>query len=1018
MTRIKGHRRVCAGLVSVVACLLLLPATAVPATAGSPAATPSSAGNDGEEVQPPAIRLRAATFVPQLGQSPEIPPGLSAESVKRPSDYHIVQLDGPVRSEWIDALEAEGAEVLAYVPDYALKVRMTRAETDAVAALDEVAWVGPFHPAYKLSSDVASPPTDLYRVRIEQGADVAGTLTAVTKSGASVIRAEGNQALVVATRGQVEAIARVDDTAWIEPFTFHDRHNELGGGVIMGAAVADAAGYDGSTQTVAVADTGLGDGTASGGHSTISAGRITGIFDWSAPSAGGCYNVHPDGPQDVDSGHGTHTSVSAVGAGTASGAGRGTAPAANLVFQAVEEYLDIQGLCSVGNPDGYYLIGLPLDLHSLYQQAYDAGARVHSNSWGTDVAGEYTVDSADTDDFVWDNPDLLVTFSAGNEGVDSNADGVVDNDSTGSPATAKNVLAVGASENDRAGDYACDEALTYTSSDTYQAGLTCTTMSGQNVLGTAGPRWGFTAEPLASDVTAGNSQQMAPFSSRGPTDDGRIKPDVVAPGTWVLSGFSSRYRQGYGGTVNPENGLYQWDGWGMPRSGDLKYMGGTSMSNPLAAGGTAVVRDFYEKQHSHAASAALVKATLINSAVDLADENNDGADDNDFPIPNSHEGWGRIDLAAATDGSRTFVDDAAGLTTAQSSTYEVQVPPLSGPLKVSLAWSDYPSTEGAATNLVNDLDLEVTAPDDTTYLGNAFSGGWSQSGGSSDDVNNVENVYVESPPAGTWTVTVAGTNVPMGPQPFALVTNAAELPLIVPGGAVVSEAPGGSVLQIPVSMSPSSAVPVTVDWHTLDTGGPVPGSDYLSDGGTLTFLPGETDKTVSIQVLDDCEDEAGDALGAEWLGVAFSNATNATIDTSFFGLGLGLIFDNDDPAPVIVPGHVLATEGDSGTKIVNAPVSLSAPAGAGCPVTADWHTFDAPGEPVDGEDYVSAGGQVTFEPGESEATVPFEIIGDTEFEAGNALGAEWAAVQYSNPTNATIDTSFFGLGLILITNDD
>ena len=78
-------------------------------------------------------------------------------------------------------------------------------------------------------------------------------------------------------------------------------------------------------------------------------------------------------------------------------------------------------------------------------------------------------------------------------------------------------------------------------------------------------------------------------------------------------------------------------------------MGGTSMASPLAAGAVAVVRDFYQDTDGLSASAALVKATLINSAYDLLDENNDGVDDNDFPIPNMHEGWGRIDLAAATD---------------------------------------------------------------------------------------------------------------------------------------------------------------------------------------------------------------------------------------------------------------------------------------------------------------------------------------------------------------------------------
>jgi hypothetical protein len=196
------------------------------------------------------------------------------------------------------------------------------------------------------------------------------------------------------------------------------------------------------------------------------------------------------------------------------------------------------------------------------------------------------------------------------------------------------------------------------------------------------------------------------------------------------------------------------------------------MSAPLTAGGAAVVRDFYQKAHSRSASAALVKATLINSAVDMLDENNDGVNDNDFPIPNVHEGWGRVNLVNATDGSHKFAEHTAGVSTGGKATYKFSVNTGGAHLKVTLVWSDYPSTETAAKNLVNDLDLVVTAPDGvTTYLGNVFSGGWSQTGGSADRTNNVENVYVRLAAAGTWTLEVRGYNVANGPQPFALVVD-------------------------------------------------------------------------------------------------------------------------------------------------------------------------------------------------------------------------------------------------------
>jgi VCBS repeat-containing protein len=435
--------------------------------------------------------------------------------------------------------------------------------------------------------------------------------------------------------------------------------------------------------------------------------------------------------------------------------------------------VDFRGICAASNPDGYYLIGIPDDFRPLFQEAYTGGARIHSNSWGSDANGDYTIDSANVDDFVWNHRDMAITYSAGNEGIDANGDGLIDNDSTGSPATAKNVITIGASENDRQGDNPCDPALTYITIDN-PTQTTCAQQGGQNLYRVYGQAWpdDYPAEPIKSDQAAGNAEQMAAFSSRGPTDDGRIKPDVVAPGTHILSGYADLHQQQYDSTVNLLN-QQQHDGWVIPMDSLYKYFGGTSMSNPIAGGAATVLRDFYQTTDGHSASAALVKATLINSAVDLLDENNDGVNDNDFPIPNNHEGWGRIDLVDATDGSHDYVDNTTGIGTGATASQAVTVA-AGTPLKVTLVWTDAPSTEAAAINLVNDLDLLVLAPGSaTTYRGNVFSGGWSTTGGTADRRNNVENVFIQSPAAGSWTVQVNGFNVPNGPQPFALIIDSA-----------------------------------------------------------------------------------------------------------------------------------------------------------------------------------------------------------------------------------------------------
>ena len=715
------------------------------------------------------VRLKGATFTPTRGEQPDIPPGLAiAEYAAGQRGYYLVQFEGPILDSWKADVAALGVDLIDYVPEFAFKARMTPPQAAQVRRLGSVVWVGLFHPAYKLGPEVARNGARPYSVRIERGADVAAAAAAIAATGAQIHKREGMQVEVTATSVQLDAIAHVLDVASVENLVLRKKHNEYGGGVIIGAAVANSHGFDGSTQIVAIADTGLGNGTPLTAFVDIASSRIAGIFNWPG-AAGGCYSsITNDGAVDVDSGHGTHTATSAVGAGGPGGEGRGTAPAAQLIFQAVENWARTSNFCKnfYGIPDGYYLVGIPADIRQLFQQGYTNGARIHSNSWGSDAAGAYTTDSVNADEFVWSHRDMTITFSAGNAGTDANGDGIIDAGSIGSPATGKNVISVGASENDRLGQWSCDSGLTYTS---------CGAQGGRNTLFTYGAAWpaDYPANPIRDDASAGNAEQMAAFSSRGPADDGRIKPDVLAPGTWVLSGYSDKFQQQYDGSANPQDGLYQYDGWGFPLNARYKYMGGTSMSNPLVAGGAAVVRDFYQKSAGQSASAALVKATLINSAVDLLDENNDGVNDNANPIPNRHEGWGRIDLAAATNGNRQFVDGPTALNTNGSATYTYTIGTAGSPFKITLAWSDYPSTTTAAKNLVNDLDLIVTAPDGTRYLGNAFAGGWSQTGGAADRTNNLENVYVQSAGSGTWTVEARGFNVPNGPQPFALVVSGA-----------------------------------------------------------------------------------------------------------------------------------------------------------------------------------------------------------------------------------------------------
>jgi len=844
--------RLAAFVAGLVISLSFGPALGAPATAGTDA---------------PAVRLSTATFRPALGERPAIPPGLTISGYAADQrGYYIVQFSGPVTDDWKAQVEAEGAEFLEYLPDFAFKVRMTPGQAKRVEGQQAVSWVGLFQPAYKLRPGMLGAEGEsLYRIRIHRGADAATARAQVAATGARMFGDAGEAFVVWADPDQLESMARILDVGWIEKFSFREKHNKYAG-AIVGANTAHANGYDGAGQTVAVADTGLGAGTASGAHPGIDPGRIVAIEDWVGVSDDpSCYQIVDDGPHDVDSGHGTHVAVSAVGAGDASGEGRGTAPGAGLVFQAVENLTVFFGVCSLVYTPGYYLFGIPYDIRQLFQQAYDDGARVHSDSWGTPTnPGTYDIDSFYADDFIWNHPDMTITNSAGNSGEDFNADGYVDTAVTSgpeeryylsTPATAKNLITVGASENDRDGHYECDPVAT-----------NCT---GMNELFWYGWAWPleFDSGPIASDLTAGNAEQMAGFSSRGPTHDNRLKPDLVAPGTWILSGYSDMYQEFYDPAPNPETGNWQSGGWFDPWNNEYKYFGGTSMSTPLVAGAAAVVRQYYQSNFGHDASAALVKATLINSAVDLLDENNDGLDDNAIPIPNNHEGWGRINLDAATDGSHVFEDagPAAALGTGGSATYQFNVENPGSPFRVSLVWTDYPSSETAATNLVNDLDLQVISPGGTTYIGNVFSGGWSQAGGSADRTNNVENVYVQSAEAGAWSVSISGFNVPAGPQPFALVVDGNLGGIDLPPNVNITSPTDGATVSGTITIAADASDDFGVTQVAFAVGGGSVGTDTNgSDGWSVewdtTSVP-DGDYTITATAMDTASKTRADSVG-------------------------------------------------------------------------------------------------------------------------------------------------------------
>ncbi len=605
-------------------------------------------------------------------------------------DYVIVQFDGPVLPQWRESLIQAGATVLDYVPDFAFIVRLAQDKQDMVRALAHVRWVGPYAADYRISQEAkalavfspasqqggAAATSDRVKLRISAfPGENAATLTAwiMTLGGSveDVHESEWGIRLVASLAAdKIDDVAAIPGVKWVEIRREHRTSNDKALRIVGAGGSRIGASTDllGTGQVVAVCDSGLDKGSATDVHPDFLDGsggsRVLNIFRWGSFSSS----------RDL-SGHGTHVAGSVLGNGKQSGASpagnvfpqssfAGMAPKASLVFQAV------------GNPDveTSELPGFPSDLNRLFQQALDATAQIHTNSWGTGGTGKYDGESANVDQFTWANKGFLILFAAGNAGADRNRDGVIDTYSLDTPGTAKNCLTVGASESLRAkGGY---------SEDTWGGFVPST-------------------GPLPLDLLSNNTVGMAAFSSRGPCADGRTKPDIVAPGTNILSTRSSKQLG---------------NGWG-PYNDWYYYSGGTSMATPVTAGTAALLREYLTTKVAAFAgtppSAAMLKACLVNGATRMEPgQYGSGQYKEIATTPGPVAGWGRVNLAGAVyPKSPYFIaryDNAAGLTTNGQASYKVSNLTDDDQLRVTLAWTDYPSTESANGGLVNDLDLMVT----------------------------------------------------------------------------------------------------------------------------------------------------------------------------------------------------------------------------------------------------------------------------------------------------------------------
>ena len=539
----------------------------------------------------------------------------------------------------------------------------------------------------------------------------------------------------------------------------------------------------------------------------------------------------------VDGSHGTHVAGTAAGTAfkpTTISRFNGAAPNAKVVFTQI-------GV----NARQIFSPLLNLVYASIYfGWSYAMGARIHSNSWGgPGWTDEYSDESASIDKFVVQQRDMLVLFAAGNDGEK------LPRQYLSPQAQAKNALIVGSSQSSNAHFIEevaprqardkfnrlyrqnalplCDSEAVSTvfgciNSVLVQAGQSpinslngmtttlcrqwflsnssCTTPSVLSSCPLPAPYAtrmslvcpdALAAAYLQHDAAQYNEHTVSSFSLYGPTADGRIKPDVVAPGDIVLSANSHADQETDYSCSSAES--------------DIVAMAGTSMATPLVAGSAALVRQFYAQGYhvdgvmnasaSIAPSAALMKATLIVSAVHATSWGKCTAfdpiscSDADVTWLNSssaytravHEGFGivQLDQVLSLAGNSTipgtdvtlFAYDVCSpfqlLAQGQSQSYTFTVTNISRPFKATLVWTDPVADASAAIQLVNNLDLSVTeVATGSLYWGNGDIYAVNQP----DHINNVETVWIAQPAGGVYNVTVTAHAINDGvSQDYALV---------------------------------------------------------------------------------------------------------------------------------------------------------------------------------------------------------------------------------------------------------
>lgn len=643
---------------------------------------------------------------------PALPAELKLAPTAGQSQYYIVQFTGPLVHEWFRELNRNGIKTFGYLPNYAVLARLTPDQRQYLASLPIVHWVGLFQPAYKLESGLLDASgTRKVVIMVMPGADaspvtaqiaaLAGTVNEVTTSSF------GTSVTATLDGADIAAVARLQETFWVQEWSEPTVCNNTSQWVMQG-------GYQASSPP----DTSMA-ARSVWRHGVRGQHVILSVTDTGLNTGHDMFR-DPDMPITPPGIWPDHRKVVAFKLYEGANAGESQyhgshvngSVAGNDSVTGGSSYYDGMAkdariyFMDLTSSNGNFVI--PTDFTTVWDTVYFGRGlpdslrpiKQHSGSWRWgNNQGTYLIQDASTDAFCWAHKDFMNIFAAGNE---------YSARTIGNPSIAKNVLTIGATGR-----------------------------------GTA-------------------SNTIADFSSRGPTQDNRIKPNVMAPGV---------------------------DIWSSQKSGSSGYeaMSGTSMATPTANGTVGLLRCYLQEGYYPTGAPvngdrlSYVSSALLRSMAMASADPNVGS----YAIPSYSIGWGRIDadsvLYFAGDTRKLILtDDTTGIATGEYKEQQFRVTSAI-PLRVCLAWTDTAAAPSANPTLVNDLDLILRTPSFTFYKGNKYTGGQSEPNPVGRDSINVEEcVRVNAPDTGVWSIRVSANNVATASrQSFAWTVTGAVEPVVI-----------------------------------------------------------------------------------------------------------------------------------------------------------------------------------------------------------------------------------------------